>query len=111
MSPSGGGFVVVLFLVVRRQEGDGRQVFVLRSDASDDAEPVDLAVDTGAAALLDGDLDVSVILQEERRRCCDRVGVITLLQQEWMLSTNLGAVVQEKDCGVRGIDVNRLQLD
>lgn len=61
--PPGGGLVVVLFLVVGRQERDGRQVFVLRSDPPDDAEAVNLAVDAGAATLLDGDLDVPVVLE------------------------------------------------
>ena len=65
-SPPGSSFVVVLLFVVRCEEGHGGQVFILRSDASHDAEAVDLTVDPRAAALLDGDLDVSVILWETR---------------------------------------------
>lgn len=65
--PSGGSFVIVLFLVVRRQERDRGQVFVLGSDASDHAESVNLAVYARAAALFDCNLNVPVILRKRRR--------------------------------------------
>lgn len=61
--PSSSRFFVLFFLVVRCQEGDSGQVLIFCSDAPDDAQPVDLAVYSWAATLLDCNLNVSVILQ------------------------------------------------
>lgn len=60
--PPSGSFVIILFFIVRSQERDCSQVFILCSDASHDAKSVNLAVYTRAAALLDCNLNVSVIL-------------------------------------------------
>ena len=62
--PPGAGLVLVLLLVVGGQEGHGGQVLVLGADAAHDPQPVDLAVDPRAPALLDGDLHVAVVLRD-----------------------------------------------
>lgn len=114
--PPSGSFVIILFFIVRRQERDCGQVFILRSDAPHDAKSMNLAVYTRAAALFDCNLDVSVILW-------DIIQVITtqfFKKQKTMIGscqflslkpTNLSTVTKEKDSGVCGIDVYCLQLN
>lgn len=69
LSPPIAAFLVLFLLVVRRQEGHRGQVLLLRADAPQQDEPVDLAVDAGAPALLDGDFDVPVVLDTETVSC------------------------------------------
>lgn len=60
--PPTAGLLVLLLFVVRGQERDGGPVLVLSTDAAQQDEAMDLTVDPGAPALLNGDLDVPVIL-------------------------------------------------
>lgn len=108
--PPSGRFVIFLFLVVRRQEGDSGQVLVFRSDAPDDAQPMDLAVYPRAATLLDCNLDVSVILQGNKQHglSCRGEEKNNILKVE---PTDLSAVAEEQHSRVRGVDVDGLQLD
>lgn len=63
--PPAVAFVIVILLVVRCQERHSRQVLLARTDAAQEQQSVDLAVDPRAPALLDGDLDVPVILGQD----------------------------------------------
>lgn len=109
--PPSGSFFIILFFIVRRQERDCGQVFILCSDTSHDAESMNLAVYARAAALFDCNLNVPVILQN----------TFMLLQNQFkainndsiflsITTTNLSAVTKQQDGRVCGIDVNCLQL-
>ena len=69
LSPPVAAFLVLFLLVVRRQEWDGSQILLFRADAPQQDEPVDLAVDARAPALLYGDFDVPVVLDRKTVSC------------------------------------------
>lgn len=112
--PPSGSLVIILFFIVRRQERDCGQVFIFCSDAPHDAKSMNLAVYARAAALLDGNLDVSVILWDIIQVTTTLILQKTKLRSCQFLSlkpTNLSTVTKEKDSGVCGIDVYCLQLN
>lgn len=92
--PSSSSFVIILFFIVRCQEWDGGHVFVLCSDASNDTESMNLAVDARAATLFDCNLNVPVILWKLHH-------LITVIQENGLYNngngkaTNLCAVIKE----------------
>lgn len=72
---------------------------------------MNLAVYPRAAALLDGNLNVSVVLEGEDVKKLMKNKLQVGVNYKSLKPTDLSAVCKEDDGGVCGVDVNRLQLD
>lgn len=94
-TPSSHCLLILLFLIVRCQERHSSQIFILCTNATHNAQTMDLTVNPWAPALFYGNLDVPVILNTQIQECS-----AFLKKQPWRtdvceeIQTNICAVIE-----------------